>query len=227
MVRDRADIAADAFLVGQKGCPVKESLVMLGNEHLPLIPPDPAPPGLEITVRGDVFLGAATAVHVRPGIRRVGQRGMHRMVGRFHPDHLRGRRCRTGGWLQRPLQFLLPQPQPGRADRPARGEPGEHRGDHPRHRLVGMQQDLALFLAPHQPDRQAPSQFPPLGLVPYPAVQTGPQHMELGFRHRSLSSQQHPIVEQPWMVDAVRVGEQRIGHPGQIQQPVPVRVVPG
>ncbi len=152
---------------------------MLGDEHLPLIPPDPAPPGPQVTVRGDVFLGAAAAVDIGAGIRRVGQRGMHRMICRFHPHDVRGRRCRTGGGLQRPLQFLLPQPQPGRADRPARGEPGEHRGDHPGDGLVRVQQDLALVLAPDQPDRQAAPQFPAFGLVAYPAVQPGPQHVEL------------------------------------------------
>jgi hypothetical protein len=45
----------------------------------------------------------------------------------------------------------------------------------------GVQQDLALVLAPDQPDRQAAAQFAPFGLVPYPAVQPGPQHMELCF----------------------------------------------
>ena len=29
------------------------------------------------------------------------------------------------------------------------------------------------------------------------------------------------------MVDAVSVGDQRVAHPGQVQQPVPGRIVPG
>ena len=143
---------------------------------------------LQITVRGDVLLGAGAAVDIGAGIRRVGQRGVHRMVGGFHPDHLRGRRCRTGGGLQRPFQLFFPQPQPGRADRPARGEPGEDRGDHPGDGLVRVQQDLALVLTPDQPDRQAAAQFPALGLVPYPAVQPGPQHVQFCFRHGSLQA---------------------------------------
>ena len=227
LVRDRPDVPADPLLVGQVVVPVQEPLVVVGDEHLPVVPAEPAPPGPQITVRGDVLLGAGAAVDVGAGVGRVGERGVHRMVRGFHPDHLRGRRCRTGSGLQRPFQLLFPQPQPGPADGPARGEPGEHRGDDPGDRLVRVQQDLPLVLAPDQPDRQAAAQFPALGLVPYPAVQPGPQHVQFGFRHGSLQAQQHPVVEQPRMVDAVGVGEQRVRHPGQVQQPVPIGVVPG
>ena len=79
----------------------------------------------------------------------------------------------------------------------------------------GCQQDLALVLAPDQPDRQPAAQFAAVGLVPDPAVQAGPQHVQLCFGHGSLHAQQHPVVEQPRMVDAVGVGEQRVVIPAR------------
>ncbi|HEU4545021.1 MAG TPA: hypothetical protein VFR88_01895, partial [Microlunatus sp.] len=71
---------------------------------------------------------------------------------------------------------------------------------------------------PHQPDRKAAAQLATLGLVPDTAVQPGSQHMELGFSHRALESQGEPVVEQCGVVDAVGVGQQGIGQPGQIEQ---------
>ena len=51
--------------------------------------------------------------------------------------------------------------------------------------------------------------------------------MQFGLGHGAFHAQQHPVVEQSGMVDAVGVGDQRVGHPGQVQQPVPVGVVAG
>jgi hypothetical protein len=65
------------------------------------------------------------------------------------------------------------------------------------------------------------------GLVADPAVQPCPQDVQLDLGHGALHPQQQPVVEQRRMVDAVSVGDQRVGHPGQIQQPLPVGVVAG
>jgi len=40
-------------------------------------------------------------------------------------------------------------------------------------------------------------------------------------------AQQQPIVEHRRVVDAVGVGDEGVGHPGQVQQPVPVGIVAG
>ncbi len=90
-----------------------------------------------------------------------------------------------------------------------------------------MQADLTVGLAPHQPDRQRTAQLAAGGLGADAAVQAGTQNVQFGLRHGALHTQQHPIIEQPGMVDAVGVGDQRVGHPGQIQQPIPVGVVAG
>ena len=51
--------------------------------------------------------------------------------------------------------------------------------------------------------------------------------MQLHFGHGALHPQDEPVVEQRRMVDAVGVGDQGVGHPGQLEQPVPVGVVAG
>ena len=43
----------------------------------------------------------------------------------------------------------------------------------------------------------------------------------------SFHAEQQAVVEQSRMVDAVGVGDQGVGHPGQVQQPIPVGVVAG
>ena len=60
----------------------------------------------------------------------------------------------------------------------------------------GWKQDLPVGLAPDQPDRQAAAQLAAGGLVPDPAVQPGPQDVQLGFGHRALHAQHQPVVEQ-------------------------------
>jgi hypothetical protein len=50
--------------------------------------------------------------------------------------------------------------------------------------------------------------------------------MQLGLAHRALEPQHEPVVEVPRMVDAVRVGDQRVGHGAQIEQLIPIGVVP-
>jgi hypothetical protein len=144
------------------------------------------------------------------------------MVGRLDPDDVGA--AQVGGRLQRKLQLLLAKPQPHPAHRPGHGEPLEDRGDHAGDRLVGMPADLAVGLTPDQPDRQPATQFAPGGLAADPAVEPGPQDVQFGLRHGALHAQQ---LEQARMVDTVGVGDQRVGHPGQIQQPIPVSVVAG
>jgi len=90
-----------------------------------------------------------------------------------------------------------------------------------------MPADLPLGLTPDQPDRQATAQLTAGGFVPDPPVEAGPQNVQLGFGHSALHAQHQAVVEQRRMIDAVGIGDQRVGHPGQVQQPVPVGVVAG
>ena len=103
----RADVAADAGLVGQVGVPADESGVVIGDEDLPLVAGQPAAPLAQRAVRAEVPLLAGAAVDVGAGVSRVGQRGVHRMVGRLDPGDLAGLAVQVDGLLQRPAQALL------------------------------------------------------------------------------------------------------------------------
>ncbi len=108
---------------------------------------------------------------------------VRRMQTKLHCCVCRGDPLQLGpaGTLQREGQALPAQPQPGRAHRPAAGEPGEDRVNHAGDRLVGMQPDLTDLLTPDQSDRQTAAQLATLGLVPDPAVQAGAQHVQLSL----------------------------------------------
>ena len=225
LMRHRAGVLPDLGLVGLVGVPVDEPLVVVFDQHLPLVLRQHAAPDPDRPVVADQPLLPAAAEGIRAGVGGVGQHVVHRVVGRLGPDDLGS--ADVGAGLQRELQALLAQPQPDPAHRPARREPLEDRGDDAGDGLVGMHQDLPVGLAPDQPDRQAAAQLAAGGLVPDPAVQAGPQDMQLSFGHGALHPQHQPVIEQRRMIEAVGVGDQGVGHPGQVQQPIPVGVVAG
>src|ERR1700730_6268517 len=78
-----------------------------------------------------------------------------------------------------------------------------------------MLADLAVGLAPDQPDRQRAAQLPARGLGADAAVEAGAQDEQFGLGHGALHTEQHAVVEQPGVVDAVGVGDQGVGHPAR------------
>jgi hypothetical protein len=122
---------------------------------------------------------------------------------------------------------LVTQPQPHAPHRPADSESLEDRNDHAGDRLVGMPTDLPVGLAPDQSYRQATAQLTAGGLVADAAIKPGPQNVQLGLGHGALHPQQQPVVEQRRVVNTIGIGDERVGHPGQIQQSIPVGVVTG
>ena len=154
--------------------------MMPGDEHLPLglrqhPARHPQPP-----VGIDAALSAGAAEGVGAGVGRVSEHAVHRMVGRGHPGDL-PTAADIAVALQRELQSLLAQPQPHPAHRPTHGEPVEDRRDHAGDRLVGVPADLAVGLAPHQPDRQAAAQLAAGGLAADAAVEAGAQDVQFGL----------------------------------------------
>ena len=145
---------------------------------------------------------------------------MHRRVGGRGPGQLPVPQ-------RRQLQAVLAQPQPHLPGRPGRGEPVEHRGDRAADRLIGVQQDLPGCLAPHQPGRQRDPQLAAGSLVPQPAEHPGAQHLQLRLGHGPLEAQDEPVIEHAGMIDAGLVGDQGIGDPAQVQEPVPLGRGPG
>src|SRR5262249_15439362 len=117
LMSDRADVLGDLCLVGLVGVPVGESLVVVFDQHLPLVlRQHPAPDAQRPIVADRAFLAAA-AEGIRAGVGGVGQHVVHRVVGRLGPDDLRS--ADIGAGLQRELQALVAQPQPVAAHRAA------------------------------------------------------------------------------------------------------------
>lgn len=226
LVRLGADILADAGLVGLVGVPVDEPAVMVFDEHLPLVLRQHMAAHTQLPVLADTALLAGPAIDVGTGVGRMGQHRVHRVVGRLDPRDV----LVTGDvpvLLQREFQAVVAKPQPHAPHRPGHREPLEDRADDTGDRLVGMPADLPVGIAPDQPDWQAPPQLAARGLVADAAIEAGPQDMQLSLGHGALHPEQQPVVEQRRMVDTVSVGDQRVGHPRQIQQPIPVGVVAG
>ena len=84
----RADAGADAGLAGLVGVPVGEPGVVIGDEDLPLVAGQPAAALAQRAARVKVAFLAGPAVDIRARVGRVGQRGVHGMVGRLHPGDL-------------------------------------------------------------------------------------------------------------------------------------------
>ena len=117
------------------------------------------------------------AVGVGAGIGRVGQYLVNRMIRRRDPA--------DGAVVQaqRECELLGDEPQPDSAHRPEFGEPLEDSANGACDRFVGMQPDLAVALAPDEPDRQTAAQLSARRLVADPAVEACTQDMQFGLAH--------------------------------------------
>ena len=161
-----------------------------------------------------------SAIHVDAGIERVGQNLMDlRIRGCYPPDLLKRVR------MQREAQALRAEPQPYAPCRAHLGEALKDGADCRTHRLIGMQQHLAIPLAPHQADRQPAAQFAAGGLVADPTEQPRPKHVQFRFRHRAFQAQHQPVVEQSGVINPVGIADQRVGDPAQVEEPIPVGIV--
>ena len=91
--------------------------------------------------------------------------------------------------------------------------------------LVGVEDDLAGRAADIA-DRQRDGQLAALGLGEPARQHPLPDQVQLCLAHRSLQPQQQPVVIDPRVIDAVRIGEQHAGQRAQLQQLVPVPAGP-
>ena len=220
LVRARARVARDPLLVCLERLAIDEAGVVLPDQDLPVCLREATDALARLAVLVDVAFTARLAEGVGAGVDGVGEHAVHLVVARRDPTKLTERRG-----LQGELHRCAAQPQPYLTRRAELGEALEDHGDRAADRLVGMQQHLAVPLAPDQPDRQPAAQLAALGLVADPAVQARPEHVQLGLAHRALQAEQQPVVERPRVIDAVGVADHGIGHAAQIEQPIPVGVV--
>ena len=167
----------------------------------------------------DVSLPAGLPERISAGIDGALEHAVDLVVGRGYPPQL------ALPAAQRELHAFAAHPQPHLPDRSELGEPVEDRSDRAADGLVGIEEDLALVLAPDQPDRQRLAQLPALGLVADPALQPRAEHVQFGLAHRAFEPEQQPVVERPGVIQPVAVADHGVGHAAQIQQSVPVNVL--
>jgi len=163
--------------------------------------------------------GALAPVRIRAREHRVGEDVVDRLVGRRRPPHLA-----VAGRPARELAVLLQQPQHHLPGALKLIEVREHGRDRVRDRLVRGDPDLPGLVV-LQAGWQREAQLALARLVQAAAAQPRAEHVQLGLAHRALQAEHEPVVVQRGVVDAVGVGDQRVGQRAQIQQLVPRRVV--
>jgi hypothetical protein len=192
--------------------------VVAFDAHVPLLARRATLPLAHLAILHAAF-GPLAPIRVGAREHRVGQDVVDRPVRRRHPAHLP-----IGAGLPRQLAMLRQQPQhhlPGALELI---EVREHGLNRVSDRLVRSDPDppgLVVLKA----GRQRQSQLALASLVQAPAAQPGLEHVQLRLGHRALESEHEPVVVQPRVVDAVGVGDQRVGQRAQIQQLVPGCVV--
>ncbi len=216
-----APVLAQPGGVDLEGGPVDEPGMVVGDQHRPLITRQQHGALHELARRVDTFLGAGAAEHERPCIDRVGEEIVHRRIGRRRPVHppAAGRAARN----QQPVATQRQQHLPPGAQL---GEAAEHRRDRLQHGLVRAEHHCAALVVV-EADRQPLAQLTAGGLVPQTSGQPGADQVQLGLAHRAFQAKHEAVVEVTRVIDAVRVGDQRVGQRAQIQQLVPVGVVAG
>ena len=177
-MRSRSRVGRDAGEVVLVGRPVDIARVVVGDQHRPLRARHSTHTLARHTVFVDDALLPRLAVRVGAGIGRIGEYLVNRMIRRRNPaDGV------AVVQAQREREFLGNEPQPDAAHRPEFGEPLENGTNGPGDRFVGMQPDLAVTLAPDEPDRQTAAQLSARRLVADPAVEARTQDMQFSLAH--------------------------------------------
>src|SRR5207302_1296051 len=118
------------------------------------------------------------------------------------------------------------EPEPDPSCRAEFCESLEDRADRAGDRFIGMKEDFTILVSPNQTNRQAAAQFSASSLVADATVETGANDVQLRFTHRALQTKQQAIVKQRRMVDAVAIADKGVGNAAQLQQAIPVGIVP-
>src|SRR5207253_874129 len=163
---------------------------------------------------------AGLPVHIGASVHGVGEHVVDGGVGGYDPaDALEPRH------LEREVQLFGAEPQPHPASRAELAEAVEDGADGTSDGFVGMEADLAILLAPDEPNRQTTPQLATGRLVADAAIEARTQDVEFSLGHGALQPQHQTVVEVAGVIEAVIIGEQRVGDPAQVQQTVPISVV--
>ena len=193
---------------------------MAWQQHAPFRPGQLAHALFHAAVPVEIAFLAGLAEGVRPGVDRIAQHLDDRAVGGRDPADIV-----AFAQPHRELQALVAEPQPDAAHGAELGEALENIADRTHHFLVGMEEDFAVLLAPHEADRQGATELAAGGLVADAFQQAHLERVQLGFTDCAFHAQDQAVIETSRVVDAVKVGDQGVGQGAQVDQAVPVGVV--
>ena len=145
LVRPGPRVLGDAPLVGLIGLPVDVASMMLLDQHLPFLARQLPDALLAHASCVERHFRARLAIDIGPGIDRVRQNLVDSVIARLHPADLG-----MGVHLQRQLEALIAKPQPHAAGGTHLGKTVEDGADRGDDGLVGMEQHLAVRLAPDE-----------------------------------------------------------------------------
>src|SRR6266567_79331 len=222
LMRARMRIGGDPGAIGLVCGHVDEAFMVVRDKYRPLRSRQLAHAFLARTrsIEGD--FAAALAIGVGARIDRIAEHMIDGDVARVDPTD--GTAVASLQWKR---QALAAEPEPDAACRSEFGEASKDSTDGGTDRLIWMEADLAILLAPDETNRQAAPQFAAGGLVANPAVKTRSYDMQLSLAHGALETEQQSIVEHRGMIDAVGIANEGVGEAAEIEQAIPIGIVAG
>jgi predicted RNA methylase len=220
VARPDRHVLLHALPIGLPGLPVDIALMVVPDDDRPMLAcemPHTFTLGAGLI---EHQLLAGSAIDIGSGIDWRLEHAVNGAVLRFGPSDFAALSLAA-----REFAALIAKPFPHAARRSHLRETDEDHADSLHNRFVRVKEDLAVGLAPHKPNRQPPAQLAAPRLAALSAIQARPQHMQFGFGHRAFQPQQEPVIEQRRMIEAIGIGNQRVGEPGQFNEPVPVGVI--
>ncbi len=195
--------------------------MVAGDHHGPLVSGQPPLAGGHVPAGVQVLFGLAAPVGEDPGIAGVDQDVVHGRVVGLRPRDLPGADVPAG--QPQAVGAEADHHLPGRAEL---AEAAEHARDRFADRLI-RGDDHVVTVVVVQPGGQRQPQLAAGSLGPQSLGHPCPQQVQFCLREGPFETQHEAVVIAGGMVDAVGVGDQRIGQRAQIQEPVPVGVVAG
>jgi hypothetical protein len=209
-----------ALPVGLPSPPVDIALVVIPDDHRPMLPPQMPhafAPGAGL-IEDPLLMGSA--IDIGPCIDWRFENAIDGAVLRIGPLDFA-----VFPLAAREFEALIAKPFPDAACRPQLDKTGKHSADGFNDRFVWVKQDFTIRFARYKSYGQPPAQLPARRLAAPSAIQARPQHVQLRFAHCPFQPQQQAVVEQRRMIKAISIGNQRIRKTSQFDEPMPVGVI--
>ena len=162
------------------------------------------------------------AVRIGAGVPRVVQGPHRRRSGEWSEDHTGRGATKASG----EAKALVPERLDRLVRRADTGEGLEEVNDRFSHLRVRIEDDGAAFVVDEAGGKGTSILTAP-DFVQNSSAQSRLQDVKLRFAHRSLETEKETVVEVRRIVNAILVEDQRVGQGADLEQAMPVGVVPG